>query len=655
VLLGALVVIIVVMFAAIIGGEALHPGSWHQKFKIGLGLDLAGGTSVTLKAVADHGGVPSKADMTQAIAILNSRFNALGVNNTTVVQQGSQYINVSIPGTSAEKIAPLLTAAELRFRQVLLCTTPIPGSAICQPSGRPAGAGLPSAGPVTSPTPAVTPAPSVTPKASATPKTSPSTGSSASPKPSASGKSGGTGQVVRARQLAVAPRAQAAPASSPSPSPSTSASASPQAAGSASPSPSASASPSPSASSTPAASLYTVGDPSMVSKPTLALFKKLSCADKRWQETIYGIDSAKWDNRPQIVSCDSQGIKYVLGPPIVLGQWLKSPSAGLDSQSGQWVVTFNLNGQGTTAFGQKTVYMYDHYSNAGTATSPLDQFAIVLDGKVVSAPTIQQPITTGSGQITGSFTQNSATALANVLKYGALPLSFTGQQIQSVSAQLGASQLHAGLIAAAIGLLLVVIYSFLYYRGLAIVSVLSLSIAALIAWLAVTLLYKYDGYTLSLAGIAGLIVAIGITADSFVVYFERLRDEVREGRSLRAAVERGWERARRTILVSDTVSFLAALLLYIFSISDVRGFAFTLGLTTLIDIVVVFLFTKPMVTLLARTKFYGQGHKWSGLDPARLGSRSPWRGSRVATARPATGATATATASPAARTTPKEA
>jgi preprotein translocase subunit SecD len=299
--------------------------------------------------------------------------------------------------------------------------------------------------------------------------------------------------------------------------------------------------------------------------------------------------------------------------------------------------------------------MVQKYFSNGTATSPLDQFAIVLDGKVVSAPQVTSPITQGSGEITGpggSFTHTQATSLTNVLKYGAVPLAFIPQSTQSISPELGASQLNAGLLAAAIGLLLVVIYSFLYYRGLAIVSVVSLAIAALISWLSVILLSKYQGYTLSLAGVAGLIVAIGITADSFVVYFERLRDEVREGRSLRAAVERGWQRARRTILVSDTVSFLAALLLYIIAIGDVRGFAFTLGLTTLIDIVVVFLFTKPMVTLLARTEFFGRGHKWSGLDPVRLGSKSPWRGSRSPSPSPA-GAASSAQA--AARTTPKEA
>ena len=253
----------------------------------------------------------------------------------------------------------------------------------------------------------------------------------------------------------------------------------------------------------------------------------------------------------------------------------------------------------------------------------------MLDGTPVSVAYIAQPINDGTGQITGSFTESQANYLANVLSYGHLPLSFTNESTQSISAQLGSAQLHAGLAAGAVGLLLVVVYSFLYYRGLGIVSVSSLAIAAALALLSVILLSKYSGFTLNLAGVAGLIVAIGITADSFVVFFERLRDEVREGRSLRPAVERGWQRARRTILVSDTVSFLAALMLWYFSIDQVKGFAFTLGLTTIIDIVVVFLFTHPMVTILARTKFYGDGHPLSGLDPARLGARSPWRGSRA--------------------------
>ena len=214
-----------------------------------------------------------------------------------------------------------------------------------------------------------------------------------------------------------------------------------------------------------------------------------------------------------------------------------------------------------------------------------------------------------------------------MLQYGSLPLTFKILTANTVSATLGHAQLVGGLIAAAIGLALVVIYSFLYYRGLGLVSVSSLVIAGTLALLSVMLLTKYQNFTLELSGIAGLIVAIGITADSFVVFFERLRDEVREGKQLRPAVEAGWKRARRTILVSDTVSFIAAVLLYYFSIGEVKGFAYTLGLTTLIDVIVVFLFTKPMVTLLARTKFYGNGHPLSGLDPARLGARTPWRSS----------------------------
>jgi preprotein translocase subunit SecD len=263
---------------------------------------------------------------------------------------------------------------------------------------------------------------------------------------------------------------------------------------------------------------------------------------------------------------------------------------------------------------------------------------------------------TGTAQIQGTFTQNQGQSLANVLNYGALPLTFQKISVESVSAQLGATQLHTGLLAGLVGLLLVVIYAFLYYRGLGIVSVSSLAIAGLVSYLAVVLLSVYESFAMSLAGIAGLIVAIGITADSFVVYFERLRDEVREGKSLRTAVERGWQRARRTILVSDTVSFIAAAVLYKFAVTDVQNFAFTLGLTTVVDIIVVFLFTKPMITILARTKFYGQGHKLSGLDPARLGMRSPLRGSRRPAPRPQPGgaqAGSSATARP--RTDPKEA
>jgi preprotein translocase subunit SecD len=625
------------MLATIIGGAALHPGSWHDKFKVGLGLDLSSGTTVTIKTVVLGPGnhTPTSSDMSQSIAILNSRLNGQGFTGAKIQQQGTDNIVVSVPHRSAEDIAPLLRSAVLRFRQVLL-----------EAPGRPTAiAPAPSAS--ASPSPSSSPSPgtsSASPKAGA--------GASSSPSPTASAsKSGGTGQAARAKALSGT--------SSPKPS------RSPKASASASPSPSASGSPSPSPSASPTVRLPTAADASgdiskVHSKAVIADFNRLNCTNKKWQSQIYGNDPAKWDNaNAQVVACDSQGNKYVLDVAKVLGTNLTKVAAVLNPQ-GQYVVDFNLNSQGAKAFGDLTSQMYQKYFSTATGneTSVLDQFAIVLDGKVISAPQVNGPIPTGNGEITGpgtaGFTHAQATSLTNVLKYGAVPLAFVPQSTTSISPQLGASQLTAGLIAAAIGLLLVVIYSFLYYRGLAAVSVISLATAALITWFSVIMLSKYQGFTLSLAGVAGLIVAIGITADSFVVYFERLRDEVREGRSLRAAVERGWQRARRTILVSDTVSFLAALLLYLIAIGDVRGFAFTLGLTTLIDIVVVFLFTKPMVSLLARTEFYGRGHKWSGLDPARLGAKSPWRGSRTVSARPAAG-TASASSATAARTTPKEA
>ena len=432
----------------------------------------------------------------------------------------------------------------------------------------------------------------------------------------------------------------AAPAATPTPTPTPSGSPSTSPAASASPSASASAAPTASAapSATPTSGTSTVqqaqGNAALVSAPVKAQFNKLNCADKNWQKTV-GYTSGQYNNRDiQIVSCGKQNgvlYKFVLDKAHVVGSMISSASAGLQPNSTGWQVNLNFNGAGTSAFGQITTQMYGKY---GTSGSPLDDLAVVLDGTVVSFPSINQgAITGGQAQITGGFDQAQATTLANQLSYGKLPLSFRQQSVESVSPQLGRDQLDAGLIAAGLGLILVVLYLLLYYRGLALVAVSSLLIAALLAFLSVVLLGKYQGFALSLAGIAGLIVAIGITADSFVVFFERLRDEVREGRSLRAAVERGWGRARRTILVSDTVSFLAAALLYYFAIGSVRGFAFTLGLTTIIDIIVVFTFTKPTMTLLARTKFFGQGHPLSGLDPKRLGARAPWRASPRAAAR----------------------
>ncbi|CAB4332081.1 MAG: protein translocase subunit SecD [Actinobacteria bacterium] len=316
-----------------------------------------------------------------------------------------------------------------------------------------------------------------------------------------------------------------------------------------------------------------------------------------------------------IVSCDrAGGNKYILAPAEVLGRQVSKATSAIDTQGGSaWYVSLTFNGEGTKAFGALT-------SRVTTLAAPLNQVAIVLDGLVVSAPRITEAIPSGNAQITGSFTQLEAQDLSNVLKYGALPLAFDRGEVQQVSPTLGADQLNAGLLAGGIGLGLVLLYSLLYYRGLGLVTVGSLAVAGSLVYLLFLLLGKWIGFTLTLAGIAGAIVAIGVTADSFIIYFERIRDEIREGRSLRTAVETGWTRARRTILVADFVSIIAAVLLYFFAVGGVRGFAFTLGLTTLIDLIVVFVFTKPIVTILSKVNFFASGHPLSGLSAKSTGT-----------------------------------
>ncbi len=316
-----------------------------------------------------------------------------------------------------------------------------------------------------------------------------------------------------------------------------------------------------------------------------------------------------------IAVCDRAGTtKYILAPAEVLGRQISKASAGIDTQGGNaWYVSLTFNGEGTTAFGALT-------TRVTSLPEPTNQVAIVLDGLVVSSPRITEPIPSGNAQITGSFTQLEAQDLANVLKYGALPLAFDRGEVQQISPTLGADQLNAGLIAGGLGLLLVFLYSLLYYRGLGLVTVGSLLVAGSLVYLLFLLLGEWIGFTLTLAGIAGAIVAIGVTADSFIIYFERIRDEIREGRTLRTAVETGWMRARHTILIADFVSIIAAALLYFFAVGGVRGFAFTLGLTTLVDLIVVFTFTKPLVTILARLNFYASGHPLSGLSAKSTGT-----------------------------------
>ncbi|TFD21245.1 protein translocase subunit SecD [Cryobacterium sp. TMS1-13-1] len=321
-----------------------------------------------------------------------------------------------------------------------------------------------------------------------------------------------------------------------------------------------------------------------------------------------------------LITCETDGsIKYILGPVEVDGSTITDATNGQRTTSsgattGEWVVNIVFNSEGTTKFADVTTRL-------NSLTGAQNQFAIVLDGAVISAPSnTQGAILNGKPEISGSFDQDSSKALADQLKFGALPISFTVQSQDTISATLGSTQLLNGLIAGLIGLILVVMYSLAQYRLLGLVTIASLAVAAVITYLLITILSWREGYRLSLAGVAGLIVAIGITADSFIVYFERVRDELRDGRGLESSVEAGWKRAFRTIVASDVVNFLAAAVLFVLAVGNVRGFALTLGLTTIVDLLVVSMFTHPMLQLVAKTRFFNEGHKLSGLDPRALGA-----------------------------------
>lgn len=327
-----------------------------------------------------------------------------------------------------------------------------------------------------------------------------------------------------------------------------------------------------------------------------------------------------------LVACSRDGVtKYILGPMQIPGTDITSSEAGLatvgSAVSNNWVVSLNFNSEGADIFEQVTRDL----ATQEMISAGMNRFAIVMDGLVVSAPSVDTVIPNGEAQISGPaqspFTREEAMAFANQLNFGSLPLNFEVQNEEQISATLGSEQLRNGLIAGAIGLVLVAIYSLFQYRGLAVITLSALIISAALTYGVITLLSWLQGYRLSLAGVAGLIVAIGFIADSFIVYFERVRDEVREGRHLDVAVDQGWLRARRTIIASDAVNLLAAVVLYFLSVGSVRGFAFTLGLTTVIDLIVVFGFTHPVLQILIRTKFFGEGHRFSGLAPEQLGAR----------------------------------
>jgi preprotein translocase subunit SecD len=573
--LAALAVVLVALYATMFGVNATHPR---------LAIDLAGGTSAVFTAVLPHNATPSSGDMGQAVSIMQERVNGYGVSEATVTQEGSNTIDVEIPGQYSQATVNAIGAtAQLYFRPVLE-----------------EAAGTPTPATTASGTAKATPSASASGTSKATGTASASASSSTKVSASTSASAGSTASEKATGQSENEVAEPDAATSSASPDTSTSAAASK----------SASAAPTGAAASA-AASASASAQASAVE----AAYSALNCSNKDYTKNVNAVKDTDY-----LATCDNQGTKYLLAPSVISGKdvsnALASPVEANGVPTGQWQIDLTFDAKGKSEFATETSTLYSQeQSQQGSGA-----FAITLDGVVESAPVVQGAITNGSATITGSFTEAQADQLATTLNYGSLPLTFNQSQVSIVSPTLGGSELEGGLIAGAIGLGLVFLYVILYYRGLSAVAISSLVVAAALTYSLACLFGPLIGFTLSLEGVAGLIVAIGITADSFVVFFERLRDELREGRSLRSAVRQAWVRARRTIISSDMVTLIAAVVLYELTVGSVQGFAFTLGLSTVIDLLVVFMFTMPMVTLAARTNFFGNGHPWSGLDPESLGA-----------------------------------
>jgi preprotein translocase subunit SecD len=551
------------MSVAVLYGLAALGGT----FKPQLGLDLSGGTRITLTA-AQNSGV-NRDSLNEARSIIEARVNGSGVVESQVTTQGSNQVVVEIPGKNRQDLVDQVKrTAQLRFRLVASSGgTPVEASGLpAKPKATPTAKATATATPHPRPAPQYAPAQRhpgavATKSPSATPTTTPTTTSSATPTTNPT-----------ATPTAPAANLSGAPVSNP---------------------------------------LAWATNPG---EAWLVKFAQFVCP------TSGSVQQADNPNQP-VVACDSSGNKYLLSKAVIEGTSLSSASSGVPTNGVGFAVDLTLKGGARQTFADISRALY---SNRG-------QFAIVLDGQVLSAPGFQGVITDGSAQITGNFTESTASALANSLKFGALPIKFQPDpRVEVIGATLAGDQLSAGILAGIIGLIIVMLYCLLYYRGLGLVVITSLIVAGAVTYAMVLILAKAAGFTLTLPGIAGLIVAVGITADSFIVYFERIRDEMRFGKSMRVAVEAGWIRARNTCLAADSVSLLASIVLYIFAIGVVRGFAFALGISTLIDLVVFFWFTKPAVTVLARRPYFNTGGKWSGLSEETLGIDGPPSARRLA-------------------------
>lgn len=591
-------------------------GGWKDRLEPRLGLDLVGGTRLTLEATNTlDGRAPTAENLERARQIIESRVNAYGVAEAEVVTEGDRNIVVSLPGENRE-LNEVGSAAELRFRKVLK---------IADGSGS-----IPS--PAPSESPSATPSGSASPEATPSGTASPTPDAEASSSPDAGGQGGGA----------------------PTPTPS------------ATPSPTPSATPDEevtqsieeqrraveqkvgaeawAAASGLQAPADLSADPSLADK--LKPFGELSGREvavlpAQMQFNVPTISCAQLDDRPpasisdpeqQVVACEGGYAKNLLDVAKVLGTDVSDANAVRD-QTSQWVVSLNFTGSGQDKWTALTREAFNNEGQACDASALGDEgkcrVAVVLDNQIISSPQIQG-VLTGNSQITGNFSNAEASELAGYLSYGALPVTFEAQEQQNVTATLGASHLRAGLLAAGIGMLLVIIYSFFYYRLLGSVIFLSLILSALLLFGALVFLGRQIGFTLTLAGIAGIIVSLGVAADSFVIYFERLKDEIREGRSPRSAVPRAWVRARRTIISANAITIMSAVVLYIVSVGTVKGFAFALGLATVLDLLVVFLFRHPIMTMFARTKAF-LSPRVSGLGralPARS-EQAPSRNQRV--------------------------
>jgi preprotein translocase subunit SecD len=549
-----------------------------------LGLDLRGGTTVTMQARTENGKAPSSDALNTAKKIIENRVNGLGVAGSEVVTEGNDRIVISVPGDDGEQAKSLGTTAQLYYRPALVGQAfapynPTPAKTSTAPSGSssPKVSGTPSASTSKSSTPSSKPVGGLAPSSSAS-KT-PATKSSAAVGNFAPPAKSSTPVKSSAPATSASPKSSASPAPTSIPATSAAAPAAPD----------------------------TTGMPAALQKYAGKTCKQLAEINKAIKPT------------QPILSCtDDNTERWALGPSILAGTQVKTAQAQFGGSSGTsgWAVMIELKGKGQTIWAK-----YTQKNNCGgtcQAGAPAANFVgFVLDGVLIGPPPGIQGTINGTTQVSGNFDQTRATNLANDLKYGALPLSFKTFEAQTISPTLGSNYLRGGLIAGGIGLGLVVVYSLLYYRALGLVTIASLLVSGALVYACIVLLGQHLSLSLSLAGIAGFIVAVGITADSFVVLFERLKEEVHEGRSMRSGVPRAWSRARRTILTADAVSFLAAAILYYLAAGDVRGFAFTLGLSTILDLVVVFLFTHPLLSVLSRSKNFASP-RFSGLRSLRV-------------------------------------